>query len=460
MDVLRIATAGSVDDGKSTLIGRLLYETNSITSDKLEAIEKASLRKGIGFVDLSLLTDGLIAEREQGITIDVAHIYFNTPKRKFIIADTPGHVEYTRNMITGASKANASLILIDARKGIVEQTHRHFHIASLLRIPTVVVCINKMDLVQYDQKVFENIKSAFIHLVEKTEGYRPAVSFVPLSSLHGDNLTSLSDNTPWYKGTPLLETLETIKTGEERVNKASRMPVQYVVRPRSNEFHDFRAYAGRLSSGKLKVGDEVTALPSGRKSKITKLFQYQQELDEVKANQSFTLMLEDNIDISRGDMLVRTEEAPTLKNEFSAQCCWLNNANLSPENRLEGLCLFNPPLNNMATEIEHFRNLVSLSAADGKIDEAERIALAKIAYEKGIPLDRMNVMLNRATEYIYLIPQNMVEREKQLIDMIAFATVDGEFSKAELELITTVSEKLGFNKEELDGYLKNAGYQH
>lgn len=329
MDVLRIATAGSVDDGKSTLIGRLLYETNSITSDKLEAIEKASLRKGIGFVDLSLLTDGLIAEREQGITIDVAHIYFNTPKRKFIIADTPGHVEYTRNMITGASKANASLILIDARKGIVEQTHRHFHIASLLRIPTVVVCVNKMDLVQYDQQVFENIKSAFVYLLEKTEGYRPAVSFVPLSSLHGDNLTSLSDNTPWYKGTPLLETLETIKTGEERINKASRMPVQYVVRPRSNEFHDFRAYAGRLSSGKLKVGDEVTALPSGRKSKITKLFQYQQELDEVKANQSFTLMLEDNIDISRGDMLVRTEEAPILKNEFSAQCCWLNNADLA-----------------------------------------------------------------------------------------------------------------------------------
>lgn len=329
MDVLRIATAGSVDDGKSTLIGRLLFETNSITSDKLEAIEKASQRKGIGFIDLSLLTDGLIAEREQGITIDVAHIYFNTPKRKFIIADTPGHVEYTRNMITGASKANASLILIDARKGIVEQTHRHFHIASLLRIPTVIVCINKMDLVNYDQNVFETIKTEFEKLVGKTEGYKPDISYLPISSLHGDNLTTLSQNMPWYTGISLLATLEIIKTGEEKLTKPSRMPVQYVVRPRSNEFHDYRAYAGRLSSGQFNVGDEIVALPSGRKSKISKLFQYTQELQEVKANQSFTLLLEDNIDISRGDMLVKTEDAPTLKNEFNAQCCWLNNTNLA-----------------------------------------------------------------------------------------------------------------------------------
>ncbi len=324
MDVLRIATAGSVDDGKSTLIGRLLFETNSITKDKLEALEKASQRKGIGFLDLSLLTDGLIAEREQGITIDVAHIYFNTPKRKFIIADTPGHVEYTRNMITGASKANVSLILIDARHGIVEQTYRHFLIASLLCVPTVVVCINKMDLVAFSEKIFNNIQADFENLATSVDGFKPQLIFIPISSLLGDNLTSLSLQTPWYTGHSLLHILEHIQAVEPVSKKESRLPIQYVIRPRNERFHDFRGYAGRLLSGRLAVGDPVTVLPSGRSTRINKLLQYTHELQEAVAGQSFTLTLEDDLDISRGDMLVKSDEVPKVISEFKSDVCWLH----------------------------------------------------------------------------------------------------------------------------------------
>lgn len=330
MDVLRIATAGSVDDGKSTLIGRLLYETNSITTDRLEAIEKASQRKGIDFLDLSLLTDGLIAEREQGITIDVAHIYFNTPKRKFIIADSPGHVEYTRNMVTGASKADVSIILIDARNGIVEQTHRHFYISNLLRTPQVIVCVNKMDLVQYSQDVFNTIKQQFEVMAARLSKGNQSIQFIPVSSLHGDNLTKVSAQLSWYSGKPLLETLETLPVRESIQHKPFRLPIQYVIRPRNESHHDFRGYAGRIASGVLQEGDEIVALPSGRKSKVAKIYQHDVVLSKAKARQSVTITLEDDIDISRGDTLVKTAEKPLLVNEFTAAICWLNHVPLVP----------------------------------------------------------------------------------------------------------------------------------
>ncbi|HNT49217.1 MAG TPA: GTP-binding protein [Cyclobacteriaceae bacterium] len=322
MDVFRIATAGSVDDGKSTLIGRLLYETNSITTDKLEAIERASQRKGIGFLDLSLLTDGLVAEREQGITIDVAHIYFNTPKRKFIIADSPGHVEYTRNMITGASRAQTSIILVDARKGIIEQTHRHYFIANLLRIPYVIVCINKMDLVNYSEEIFNRIKSDFLKLSASLPNSQQQIVVIPVSSLHGDNLTTRSQNMPWYTGEPLLSLLEALPVPAAR--GSFRMPVQLAIRPRNESHHDYRGYAGRIASGKISVGDSVTVLPSNRNSKVTAIYKNGSEQVTAYDRESVTITIADDIDISRGDMLVRSTEEPVLKSEHQAFICWMD----------------------------------------------------------------------------------------------------------------------------------------
>lgn len=322
MDVFRIATAGSVDDGKSTLIGRLLYETNSITTDKLEAIERASQRKGIGFLDLSLLTDGLVAEREQGITIDVAHIYFNTPKRKFIIADSPGHVEYTRNMITGASRAQTSVILVDARKGIIEQTHRHYFIANLLRIPYVIVCVNKMDLVNYSEEVFTKIKNDFLKLSANLPNTQQQIVVIPVSSLHGDNLTTRSQKMPWFTGEPLLTLLESLPVPAAR--GSFRMPVQLAIRPRNESHHDYRGYAGRISSGKISVGDSVTVLPSNRSSKVTAIYKNDKEQATAFDRESVTITIADNIDISRGDMLVRSGEGPHLKAEHKAFICWMD----------------------------------------------------------------------------------------------------------------------------------------
>lgn len=324
MEVLRIATAGSVDDGKSTLIGRLLYETNSITTDKLEAIQKASQRKGITFLDLSLLTDGLIAEREQGITIDVAHIYFNTPKRKFIIADSPGHVEYTRNMITGASKAEVSIILVDVRNGIQEQTHRHYYIANLLRTPHVIVCVNKMDLLDYAEAPFQKIKKDFEEFSKQIKFPGHDIRFVPISSLYGDNLTGSSSNMRWYKGAPLLEILEGLEVHTSETKLPARFPVQYVIRPRNEEHHDYRGYAGRVASGSFSVGDEIVALPSGQKSVIEGIHRYDESLQHANSRQSVTITLKDNIDISRGDMIVKSDQASPLHKEFTSKVCWLN----------------------------------------------------------------------------------------------------------------------------------------
>lgn len=325
MDILRIATAGSVDDGKSTLIGRLLFETQSITKDKIEALKAASQRKGLDFVDLSLLTDGLIAEREQGITIDVANIYFNTPNRKYIIADTPGHFEYTRNMVTGASNASVSIILVDARNGVGEQTRRHFYIASLLEIKNVIVAINKMDLANYDQSVFEKIQQDFNEISEQVKKPKQKISFIPISSLYGENIVEKSDKMPWYDSLTLLQLLENIEIEDQKDDKSLfRLPVQLVIRPKTEEYHDFRGYAGRVSSGSIKVGDIIEALPSKQISKISAIYRAQDSVEIASKNDSVTITLEDDIDISRGNMLVKVGEQPELSKELKARVCWMD----------------------------------------------------------------------------------------------------------------------------------------
>lgn len=331
MDILRIATAGSVDDGKSTLIGRLLYETNSITKDKIEALESASKRKGLDFLDLSLLTDGLIAEREQGITIDVAHIYFSTPTRKYIIADTPGHVEYTRNMVTGASNVKVSLILVDARQGLVEQTARHLSIAAMLRIPKVIICVNKMDLVQYQESTFESIKASLSELVAQTTFEGQDVSFLPISSLYGQNITKKAEHMPWFTGNTLLGELEAFEYAETLAHAPARFPVQFVVRPMTEAYHDFRGYAGKISSGTFKVGDSIRVLPTGQESTIATIEKFDKKLSEGKAGDSVVITLSTDIDISRGNTIVLANDtaAPQLK-DFTAQVCWLDHQALTP----------------------------------------------------------------------------------------------------------------------------------
>jgi len=321
MDLLRFTTAGSVDDGKSTLIGRLLFDTKSIFADQLEAIEATSKRKGNEYVDLSLLTDGLRDERAQGITIDVAYRYFATPKRKFIIADTPGHIQYTRNMVTGASTANLAIILIDARKGVIEQTFRHSIIASLLNIKHIVVCVNKMDLVSFDQKVFEEIRTTYVGFAEKLE--IKDVHFIPISALLGDNVVDRSTNTPWYSGKTLIETLESVNIDHDVNLEDARFPVQYVIRPQSTQFHDYRGYAGRVESGVFKQGDEVVAMNSGLTSRIKTIDFSYQSAAEAFAPSSVCITLEDEIDISRGDLLAKPENMPQSGQEIELMVCWM-----------------------------------------------------------------------------------------------------------------------------------------
>jgi len=322
MDLLRFTTAGSVDDGKSTLIGRLLYDSKSIFEDQMEAIEQASIKKGEEQVNLALLTDGLRAEREQGITIDVAYRYFATPKRKFIIADTPGHIQYTRNMVTGASTANLAIILVDARNGIVEQTRRHSFIASLLGIPHIIYCINKMDLVDYNEDVYENLRSELEAFSAKLE--TKDVRFIPLSALKGDNVVHRSENMNWYEGSTLLHALETIHIASDQNHIDCRFPVQTVIRPQKDEFHDFRGYAGRISGGVFRKGDDVMVLPSGFSSKIKDIILYDQSLDEAFAPMSVTITLEDDIDISRGDMIVRENNNPEIEQDIELMICWFD----------------------------------------------------------------------------------------------------------------------------------------
>lgn len=323
MQLLRFSTAGSVDDGKSTLIGRLLYDSKSIFEDQLEAVETASKARGNEEVNLALLTDGLRAEREQGITIDVAYRYFATPKWKFIIADTPGHVQYTRNMVTGASTADLSIILVDARHGVLEQTVRHSYISSLLGIPNIVVAINKMDLVDFSEDVYNKIKADYNKMSE-TLNIRNVV-FIPISAKDGDNVVNKSERMPWYTGLPLLEYLETVPIVHKVGSKEFRFPVQYVIRPISDKYHDFRGYAGRVAGGTLHVGDRVRVLPSGLESTVKRLSQAKDELNEIFAPLSVTIQLNDEIDISRGDTLVKADEAqPEVAQDATMDVCWFN----------------------------------------------------------------------------------------------------------------------------------------
>ena len=326
MELLRFTTAGSVDDGKSTLIGRLLYDTKSIFDDQYESIKATSERRGEDYVNLALLTDGLKAEREQGITIDVAYRYFATPKRKFIIADTPGHIQYTRNMVTGASTANLAIILVDARNGVVEQTCRHAIIASLLRIPHVVFCINKMDLVEYSQEKFNEICSDIRKFVARLDVVD--VHYIPISALNGDNVVERSTNMDWYQGMPLLNLLETTHISSDHNHLDPRFPVQYVIRPMQHDLHDYRGYAGRIGGGIFRKGDKVTVLPSGMKSKIKSIDTMDGELEEAFAPLSVTITLEDDVDISRGDMLVTETNKPDVSQDVDLMVCWLNERKL------------------------------------------------------------------------------------------------------------------------------------
>ena len=326
MELLRFTTAGSVDDGKSTLIGRLLYDSKAIFEDQMEILEETSKQRGEEGVNLALLTDGLRAEREQGITIDVAYRYFATPKRKFIIADTPGHIQYTRNMVTGASTANLALLLVDARHGVIEQTKRHAFIASLLQIPHIAVCVNKMDLVDHKQEAFEKIKKDFEDFATKLE--IKDVRFIPISALNGDNVVDRSKNMDWYEGSTLMHLLENIHIGSDQNHVDCRFPVQFVVRPQSKEHPDYRGYAGRIEGGVFKPGDEVTVLPSGFTSKIKSIDTFDGPIDEAFSPMSVCMTLTDDIDISRGDMLVRENNKPTIEQDVDVMICWMHDKKL------------------------------------------------------------------------------------------------------------------------------------
>jgi sulfate adenylyltransferase subunit 1 len=401
MELLRFTTAGSVDDGKSTLIGRLLYDSKSIFEDQVQQIEQTSAKKGLDHVDLSLFTDGLKDEREQGITIDVAYRYFATPKRKFIIADTPGHVQYTRNMVTGASTANLALILVDARKGVIEQTKRHTFIASLLQIPHVFVCINKMDLVDYDQAAYDKVVKEYSDFAAKLNVQD--VRFIPMSALHGDNVVTRSENMGWYEGGTLLHNLETVHISSDHNLRDCRFPVQTVIRPHSDEYHDFRGYAGRVAGGVFKKGDTVVALPSGLESKIAAIYTMTGELEEAFPPQSVTITLEDDIDISRGDVLVRPENRPEGKQDLDVMLCWLN-AN-PPRPRAKYVIKHTTAeARAMITDIQYKVDINTLHRMEeDKAIKMNDIARVKIRSTKPLFVDDYNV--NRVTGSIILVDE-------------------------------------------------------
>ena len=371
MDILRFITAGSVDDGKSTLIGRLLYDSKSILIDQLAAIEKQSRNKSNGEIDLALLTDGLRAEREQGITIDVAYKYFSTPKRKFIIADAPGHIQYTRNMVTGASNSELAIILVDARNGVVEQTRRHSVIASLLNIPHIVVAINKMDLVNYSQDVYNNIVIDYQD-VAKSLGLKD-VKYIPISALNGDNIVDKSEKFSWYEEESLLHYLENIQLDSDVNLTDARFSVQYVIRPQAPELHDYRGYAGKIISGIYKKGDKVSVLPSGIESTIRAIEIGGKEIDEAFALQSVVLHLEDDIDVSRGDMIVPLNNQPQTSQEFEAMLCWMDNKPLKPGNKYF-LQINSRLVRSVVKEIEYKLDVNTLQ----KIDSPEKAVLNDI----------------------------------------------------------------------------------
>ncbi|MEO6882822.1 MAG: sulfate adenylyltransferase subunit CysN [Bacteroidia bacterium] len=401
MELLRFTTAGSVDDGKSTLIGRLLYDSKAIFDDQYEAIKRTSEQRGEEYVNLALLTDGLRAEREQGITIDVAYRYFTTPKRKFIIADTPGHIQYTRNMVTGASSANLAIVLIDARKGVIEQTCRHAFIASLLKIPHIVVCVNKMDLVNYDEKIFEDIKKQFENFASKLE--ITDIRFIPISALKGDNVVDSSENMKWYKGSPLLYLLETIHIGSDNNLIDCRFSVQYVIRPHSTDYHDYRGYAGRIAGGVFKKGDKVMALPSGVVSKIKSIETFDGSVEEAFAPMSVTLTLEDQIDISRGDMIVRENNKPEISQNLEVMICWLNEKKLM----LNGKYIIKHTSKEVRCVVKEIKYKMNINTLH-RIENDKEIGLndiARISIKTTQPLFFDKYARNRITGSIILIDE-------------------------------------------------------
>jgi sulfate adenylyltransferase subunit 1 len=400
-DILRFTTAGSVDDGKSTLIGRLLYDSKSIFEDQLAAVKTASERKGLSHLDLSLLTDGLRDERIQGITIDVAYRYFATPRRKFIIADTPGHIQYTRNMVTGASTANLAIILIDARQGVVEQTRRHSYIASLLQMQHVVIGINKMDLTEYSQAVFEQISAEVRDFAARLE--IPDITFIPISALHGDNVVTRSEKMPWYQGPTLLYHLENVQVASDLNHIDMRFPVQTVIRPHNDEFHDFRGYAGKLSSGMLRVGDTVMALPSGFLSKVKAIHLPDSKTEEAFAPQSITVELEDDLDISRGDMLVKPTNIPTASQDIDAMICWLGNHNVQTGSRLL-LKHTSREVKCILKEILYKVDMQTISRVEG-LNQLNANDIARIRLRTMSPIFTDSYRKNKATGAFILIDE-------------------------------------------------------
>ena len=406
MQLLRFSTAGSVDDGKSTLIGRLLYDSKSIFEDQLEAVETASKSRGNEEVNLALLTDGLRAEREQGITIDVAYRYFATPKRKFIIADTPGHIQYTRNMVTGALTADLSIILVDARHGVLEQTVRHSYISSLLGIPHIVVAINKMDLVNFSEEVFNRIIADYKKMAQTL--HIQNVNFIPISAKNGDNVVNRSEHMPWYTGSPLLEFLETVPVNksasnvETDVQRAFRFPVQYVIRPISSRFPDFRGYAGRVASGIIRVGDRIKVLPSGLESVVSHITQAADELSEATPPQSITLQLADDIDISRGDILVKTDEPqPHQEQDLRLDVCWFNEQPLQPRTKYIVRQTTSETLAVVRT-INYRRNINTLEKEPG-VSQIKMNDIAEITIHTAQPLVFDDYRLNHITGSVIFI---------------------------------------------------------
>lgn len=403
--LLRFTTAGSVDDGKSTLIGRLLYDSKSIFEDQLEAVEASSVKKGFDYVDLSLLTDGLKSEREQGITIDVAYRYFATPKRKFIIADTPGHIQYTRNMVTGASTANLALILIDARKGLVEQTHRHSFIASLLKIPHIIVCVNKMDLVNYDEEVFDKIVEDYKAFSSKLEV--SDIQFVPISALAGDNVVHRSENMPWYQGATLMHMLETAHIESDYNHIDSRFPVQYVVRPQSKDYPDFRGYAGRIAGGIFRPGEEIMVLPSGFTSKIKTIEIGGQLLDEAFAPMSVTMTLEDEIDISRGDIIAKPNNHPHSDQDIDLMLCWMNQRPIGLNTKLY-VRHNTKEVRGVLKEIQYKLDISSLHRVEN-VDQLQMNEIARVKLRTAQPLAFDSYRKNRITGSVILIDEGTNE---------------------------------------------------
>lgn len=405
MELLRFTTAGSVDDGKSTLIGRLLWDSKSIFEDQMEAVRKSSDKKGLDHVDLYLLTDGLKDEREQGITIDVAYRYFATPKRKFIIADTPGHVQYTRNMVTGASTANLALILVDARQGVVEQTRRHSYIASLLQIPHIVVCVNKMDLVAYQEDVFTRIQREYEDFASKLDVQD--IRFIPISALVGDNVVNPSENMKWYHGGTLLHTLETVHIGSDYNHLDARFPVQTVIRPHQEEYHDYRAYAGRVAGGVFRPGDEVTVLPSGFTSRIATLELDGTHLSEAFPPMSVSITLADDVDVSRGDMLVKVNNQPQTTQDVDAMICWFNQRPM----QLRGKYLLRhttQEVRSMVNEVVYKMDINSLQRQEGEVNVGMN-EIARIRMRTTKPLYVDQYRKNRQTGSFILIDEGTFE---------------------------------------------------